>query len=109
MVNHYQNPDDLDSMEIRKRPIAPTPMVTRRRWTEEEDEMVRAVAIRTLSSGIKPEEAGRRSYKARLRDLAKLLNRTYPAVRMRASRLGAYSYMAVAQTDIEDQINDDRH
>ena len=80
--------------------------IRRRRWTKAEDELVRAVAVRTLSSGIKPDEGGGRPYKARLRDLAKLLNRSYAAVRMRASRLQAYSYMSVAQTDIEDQIND---
>ena len=73
-------------------------MVTRRRWTEQEDALVRAVAARTMHDGIKTD--GR--YKARLKDLARLLERTYPAVRMRASRLQAFSYQAVAQIDIED-------
>lgn len=82
-------------------------MVKRRRWTKAEDELVRSVALRTLASGIKPHDGlGKGEYQARLRHLAKLLNRSYAAVRMRASRLGAYSYMAVAQVDLEDQINE---
>lgn len=67
---------------------------------------MRAVAVRTLASGIKPRNGPEKGeYQARLRNLAELLQRSYAAVRMRASRLQAYSYMGVAQTDIEDQIN----
>lgn len=81
--------------------------VKRRRWTKAEDELVRAVAVRTLASGIKPRDGLEKGeYQARLRNLAKLLERSYAAVRMRASRLGAYSYMRVAQVDLEDAINE---
>ena len=73
--------------------------VRRRRWTQEEDSILHDVALRNAHEGLTNEYG---TYNARLRNVAKLFNRTYAAVRIRASRIRAISYEARAQIDIED-------
>lgn len=73
-------------------------MIRRRRWTEAEDNIIRNMALRNAHEGLTTDKR----YESRLRNLAKLFNRTYAAVRIRASRIRAVSYQARAQIDIED-------
>ena len=61
---------------------------------------MRAVALRNMHYGITDE----RGYASRLKTLAKQIGRTYEAVRMRASRIGAFSYAKCAQYDVVDEI-----
>lgn len=74
--------------------------MNKRKWTEAEDALVRSVAQRNMYYGITDKGA----YASRLKTLARQLGRTYEAVRMRASRIGALSYAKCAQFDVEDQI-----
>ena len=73
-------------------------MVRRRRWTPREDALIREAASSTMYYGI----YGDGKHNRRLAEIAKQIGRSYAAVRMRASRINAYSYPRVAQTDIED-------
>lgn len=72
----------------------------KRQWTKQEDDLIREVANRNMHYGISDEDG----YANRLRDLARKIDRTYEAVRMRASRIGATSYAKVAQYDVVDEI-----
>lgn len=77
----------------------------KRKWTEQEDALIRKMAHRNMHYGITDEKG----YSRRLRDLARKLDRTYNAVRMRASRIGALSYAKCAQFDVEDEILRNKH
>ena len=63
-------------------------MAGNRRWTEAEDEAIRAAATENRVTG---EWVGGRGRNGRLRDVARTLGRSYGAVRNRAIRIGAYS------------------
>ena len=69
-------------------------MARGRRWTPAEDRLIRRAAARTREAGIgaygRHLEVG--DYRARLREVSQKLERTYGAVRTRASRIGAHSF-----------------
>ena len=64
-------------------------MAGNRRWTEDEDEAIRAAAAENLATGEGVGGRGRRI--SRLRDVASEIGRSYGAVKNRAIRIGAYS------------------
>ena len=72
--------------------------VERRRWTEEEDALIREAADWNAYSGITED----RRYVRRLHDVAQSINRTYASVRVRASRIGALSYSVKRQVRIDE-------
>ena len=61
----------------------------RRAWTAFEDDLVMQASAANWEHGITNEDA---QYKARLRDVAKRIGRTYVAVRKRAERIKSRSY-----------------
>ena len=72
-----------------------------RSWSAEEDAAIREAAARTRQFGITGVElgdiqAGRRAmddpFRNELRNVARVIGRTYAAVRKRAERIGAPSY-----------------
>ena len=68
-----------------------------RPWTAAEDSAIRRAAATTLRYGISAPGRRRngengRAFRARLHEVADTLGRSYAAVRMRASRLDAWSY-----------------
>ena len=76
--------------------------VTRRRWTADEDAAVHQAAYENTYHGIVG--AHHVAYENRLRAVAKAINRTYAAVRIRASRIGACSYNTM--TKLQRRIDD---
>jgi len=64
-------------------------MAGNRRWTENEDEAIRAAAAENRDAGEWIGGRGRRI--SRLRDVASEIGRSYGAVKNRAIRIGAYS------------------
>ena len=64
-------------------------MAGNRRWTEDEDEAIRAAASENRDAGKGFGGRGRRI--SRLRDVASEIGRSYGAVRNRAIRIGAHS------------------
>ncbi len=77
-----------------------------RPWTAAEDTAIRRAAALTLRYGISTPRSRRnggdgRTFRTRLREVADKLDRSYAAVRMRASRIGAWSYHS---SDTEDDI-----
>lgn len=79
--------------------------VRRRRWTEAENAILRRVALRNAAFGLTDE---RGTYQSRLRNVARMLGRTYAAVRIQASRIRAISYEARAQIDLDKLANQRR-
>ena len=63
-------------------------MAGNRRWTEDEDEAIRAAAAPNRTAG---ETIGGRGRNGRLRAVADAYGRSYGAVRNRAIQIGAYS------------------
>lgn len=64
-------------------------MARGRRWTEEEDHLIRLAAHGNRHHGLTDDAS---EYRARLRDVARRIGRSYDATRKRASRIGAGSY-----------------
>ena len=63
-------------------------MAGNRRWTDDEDQALRAAARENQATG---EWVGGRGRSGRLRDVARAVGRSYGAVRNRAIRIGAHS------------------
>ena len=75
-------------------------MIRRRRWTKAEDDLIRQVALENRFNGIS--DAILKRYENRLQGVADKIGRTYAAVRIRASRIGALSYEGRAQRRIDE-------
>ena len=69
--------------------------VSRKRWTQAEDDAVRTASRANATHGL-TDEYGR--YHSRLKVLADELNRSYAAVRLRATRLKATSFKPRARS-----------
>ena len=76
--------------------------IRRRRWTPSEDDAVRQAAYENTCYGLVARH--KVEYENRLQAVAKAIDRTYAAVRIRASRLGAYSYNTI--TKLQRRIDD---
>ena len=74
--------------------------IRRRRWTATEDALIKQAALENRFNGIS--DAILKRYENRLQAIASKIDRTYAAVRVRASRIGALSYEGRAQRRIDE-------